>query len=110
MLTVPMIALMSRMNMMRQRAGTSDGSRSSPTTGAENHDGAAVLVAKRARSEEKAPWLQLTLAPAPAPVRAVLCSSARGATPQVVDLRELRGDGELPKLIGLMAREVLPAA
>ena len=73
-------------------------------------DGAAVQVAKRARSEEKAPWLQLTLAPAPAPVRAVLCSSARGATPQVVDLRELRGDGELPKLIGLMAREVLPAA
>ena len=70
---------------------------------ADGAEGTGVLEA--AEVAPVAPWLRVMLAPSPAPVQVVMC--ARGEAPRPVALTKLRGAGELPKLVGLVAREVL---
>ena len=68
--------------------------------------GDAMATTTTANAEPTTPWLQVTLAPAPAPVRAVLCT--RAGAPHVLSPKALRsGRGELPTLVSVVARELL---
>lgn len=79
-----------------------------PTTGTDVpvDAGSALDALGEASPQPGTPaWVCVTLAPAPTPMQAELCVG--DGAPRLIALREMRGTGELAKVVGLVAREVL---